>query len=1634
MKKFKLLITIIAINIVLVTIISKAQTSNLHLIDFSGTNGSYPRGSLISDGTYLYGMTSAGGANSNYGTLFKVKTDGTSYMDMLDFTGSNGSTPYGSLLSDGTYLYGMTSAGGTNGSGLVFKITLGGAGYDTIMNFNGTNGSSPYGSLISDGTYLYGMTYSGGANGYGTIFKVKPDKTGYQKILDFNNTNGSYPEGSLFYDGTYLYGMTSSGGTNGYGNIFKIKPDGTGYLDLMDFSSTTGNYPYGSLVSDGTYLYGMTSSGGTGSSGIIFKIKSDGTGYASVLDFNGTNGSSPQGDLIISSGVLSGMTSNGGMNYYGNIFKIKTDGSNYTNIYNFDNTNGSYPYGALYSDGTFYYGMTNSGGGNSNGTLFKINPTCSNITLTSASGTDAQSICFNNAITKITYQCSGTTASVVGLPAGVGSSFSSNILTMTGTPTVTGSYTYTVTTKGATGCTPDSSVVVGSININTLPTATMYGTTTVCQNSATPALLFTGANGTAPYTFTYKINGGFSLTIVSANTKNSDGYSTPGDTIHLYAPTNVAGTFTYSLVSVKDASSAACSNAQSGSDTITVKPLSVMTSTNSATICSGSAVKIPLTANVSSTYTWIASNNLNTTGESTAMQSTNTLTNTITNSATTSQIVTYTVTPSNSCGTGFSQVVNVSIDPTTVAGTVSSSATICSGNNSGILSLSGQRGSVLMWQYSTNGGTSYTNIANTAASQSYLNLSATTQYRSVVKSGVCTTVNSSAAILTVNPVSVGGTVSSSATVCSGTNSGTLTLSGQTGSVVSWQSSVNGGTTYSNISNTTTSLSYSNLTTTTFYRAVVQNGVCASSYSSVSIITVNPVSVGGTISAVTTVCAGNNSGVLNLSGQTGSVLKWQSSTDGGTTYADITNTSTSQSYLNLSATTQYRAVVQSGVCNSANSAGVIITVTPVSVGGTISANATVCSGTNTGTLSLSGQTGSVVGWQSSIDGGTTYTNVANTNTSQSYSNLTTTTIYRAIVQNGVCASVNSSLATITVNANSVGGIISSASTVCSGNNSGVLSLTGQTGNVLRWQYSTNGGTTYTNNSNTAISQSYLNLITTTQYVAVVQNGVCAPASSSVTVITVNPVSIGGSISSSATVCSGANTGTLTLSGQTGSIVKWQSSIDGGTTYTNVANTSTNQSYSNLTTTTLYRAVVQSGVCASANSALGTITVNTVSMGGTVTASAMVCKGVNSGTLNLSGQTGSISKWQYSTNGGTTYSDISNTASSQLFSNITATTSYRAVIKSGVCSSANSSSVTVTVSNLPTVSVQSSNQSATGVCNGYLEATASGKAPFIYVWSDSSTVNSRYRYKVCSGNYSVTVIDSLGCTVNTQAHVGINTTSASYNNPLNVSVTSTNTSANASCDGTAVVNVTGGTPPYNINFAGNIVQNSFTSLSNLCSGFYTVNVTDAKSNSSSFTFVVGSPSTVFVSVDPRYTDSTVVDTKVTNAIPNCNISYGNIDSIKITGYSYIGHDSINATWTIYQGTGNTVINTQYAKYGNIQAPGVYVLELDLYCTNRTSGSVRATDDIYVDNRLANAITSVEADDNTVAYPNPFNNTLNIVGDKNSAVKITDVSGKELYAYTINSAGKLTIDTGSLDSGIYFIIITNNTTVITKKVIKN
>jgi len=216
---------------------------------------------------------------SSGGAFFKIKSDGTGYSVLLNFSSTPDThDPIASLVSDGTYFYGVTYWGGLNDSGTVFRVLPDGTGFMKLYDLNITDGILPNSSLTINAGYLYGTTHAGGTNNMGTIFKIKTDGTGFLKLFDFVGSNGSYPNGPLVLEGIYLYGTTGGGGyINGYGTVFKIKTDGSGYAQMLDFNAyTQGENPWSSVISDGTYLYGTTHTGGSiplnQSGGTVFKL------------------------------------------------------------------------------------------------------------------------------------------------------------------------------------------------------------------------------------------------------------------------------------------------------------------------------------------------------------------------------------------------------------------------------------------------------------------------------------------------------------------------------------------------------------------------------------------------------------------------------------------------------------------------------------------------------------------------------------------------------------------------------------------------------------------------------------------------------------------------------------------------------------------------------------------------------------------------------------------------------------------------------------------------------------------------------------------------------------------------------------------------------------------------------------------------------------------------------------------------------------------------------------------------------------------------------------------------------------------------------------------------------------------
>jgi len=366
------------------------------LLDFNGINGADPVYMSLVQGPHgkLYGTTAGGGANGNYGTVFAITPKGrltTLYSFCAQPGCADGSVPDAGLLlaSDGNF-YGTTSGGGANGDyGTVFKITAEGA-LTTLYSFcaqaNCVDGSAPTGTLIqaTDGN-LYGTTNMGGANGdYGTVFRITRSgrlRTLYSFCGNPNCADGSNPVAGLVQatDG-HFYGTTLGGGTRHSrdGTTFKITAGGS-LTTLHSFGWDDGAQPYGGLVqaSDG-YFYGTTAFGGkqycdTGC-GSIFRMSPGGTVttlYSFGHGFGGGNDTTPRDTLVQATDGNFYCTLSDG-EAYGGLFRISPSGD-IDYLYGFEGFDGAYSDAQLLqATNGIFYGAASGGGKSNDGTLFTL--------------------------------------------------------------------------------------------------------------------------------------------------------------------------------------------------------------------------------------------------------------------------------------------------------------------------------------------------------------------------------------------------------------------------------------------------------------------------------------------------------------------------------------------------------------------------------------------------------------------------------------------------------------------------------------------------------------------------------------------------------------------------------------------------------------------------------------------------------------------------------------------------------------------------------------------------------------------------------------------------------------------------------------------------------------------------------------------------------------------------------------------------------------------------------------------------------------------------------------------------------------------------------------------------------------
>ena len=125
---------------------------------------------------------------------------------------------------------------------------------------------------------------------------------------------------------------------------------------------------------------------------------------------------------------------------------------------------------------------------------------------------------------------------------------------------------------------------------------------------------------------------------------------------------------------------------------------------------------------------------------------------------------------------------------------------------------------------------------------------------------------------------------------------------------------------------------------------------------------------------------------------------------------------------------------------------------------------------------------------------------------------------------------------------------------------------------------------------------------------------------------------------------------------------------------------------------------------------------------------------------------------------------------------------------------------------------------GQCNGEIVLTPSGGdgGPYTYSWSPNVSVNDTAS-SLCAGIYSVTITDNGGCE-------SVETIPVSNIDGPAATAFSTDATCDGACDGTAWVNIFGGTAPYTVVWDDPSAQTD-TIATGLCAGLYNATITDA-----------------------------------------------------------------------------------------------------------------------------------------------------------------------------------------------------------------
>ena len=471
-------------------------------------------------------------------------------------------------------------------------------------------------------------------------------------------------------------------------------------------------------------------------------------------------------------------------------------------------------------------------------------------TITAASD---QTVCQNAAITNITMTLGGgaTGATVTGLPAGVTSSVVGITVTISGTPTVIGSFPYTVTTTG-NACTV--ATTNATITASPIHTITAASDQTVCQNAAITNITMTLGGGATGATVT-----GLPTGVAS---------SVVGTTLTISGTPSVNGTFAYTVTTTGNACTVATTN-----ETITVSPIHTIAAASDQTVCQNAAI-----TNITMTLGGGATGATVTGLPAGVTLSVSGTTITISGTPTVSGLFAYTVTTTGNACTVATTNATITVNPIHTI-TAASDQTVC--QNAAITNITMTLGGGATGATVTGlpAGVTLSVVGTTVTISGIPTVSGSFSYTVTTTGNACTVATTNATI-TASPTPTVSVSPAAPAICIGSST-TLTANGAT--TYSWSPTTGLSTT------TGTTVDATPLTTTTYTVTGTTNG-CSANASFDITVNNSPTVV---VSPAVALCGGQTT-TLTASGAT--TYAWSpatglSATTGGSVDATPTTTTT-----------------------------------------------------------------------------------------------------------------------------------------------------------------------------------------------------------------------------------------------------------------------------------------------------------------------------------------------------------------------------------------------------------------------------------------------------------------------------------------------------------------------------------------------------------------------------------------------------------------------------------------------------------------------------------------------------------------------------------------------------------------------